>query len=150
MEWNEVEYNEMKCNEMKCNEINVLKVEKKIRFWKYLQLLDIEITIPNLESLRIQRQSVLDFQMRFFTELGHLLLTKIIFIERNNSFYTYIFRITDHYALNNISKIKPLGDFILNDFSFRYTSRKRKIFRNEETFEVSKKMNLLNIDENNL
>ena len=125
--------------------MEVLNVEKKIKFWKYLELLDIEVTLPNLESLGIKHESVMDFQMRFFMELGYLLFTDKVFIVRKETSYIYIFRISNYYALNNLSKIKPVGDFVLNNFPFKYISKKRKVFT--ETKELSKKIKLLNLDE---
>ena len=77
------------------------------------------MSIPNLELLGITQESILNFQTRFFYELGHILLTKQVFIKRTEYSYTYIFRITDSYALNNIHKIKPLGDYILNNFNYK-------------------------------
>ena len=125
--------------------MEVLNVEKKIKFWKYLEFLDIEVTIPNLENFGIKRESVMDFQMRFFRELGYLLLTDKVYISKNETSYIYIFRINDYYALNNLSKIKAVGDFILDDFPFKYKSKKRKVI--SQTSELSKKIKLLNIDE---
>ena len=67
----------------------------------------------------ITNESVLNFQTRLFYEVGNLLLTNQVFINRSEDKYTYIFRIKDYYALNNIDKIKPLGDYILNNFSYK-------------------------------
>jgi hypothetical protein len=126
--------------------LEILDIKQTKRYWKYLEFLDIEISIINLELLGIYHQSVLDFQMRFFYELGHLLLTNRIYINKNDTIITYIFRINDYYALNNLSKIKPLGDFILNDFPFKYCSKKRKIVR-QESFQISKKFKHIKLDE---
>ena len=124
--------------------MEILNVEKKISFWKYLQILDIEVSLPNLETFGIKHQSVMDFQMRLFYELGNLLLTNKVFIKRSEETYTYIFRISDYYAFNNIDKIKPLGDFILNNFSFKKENNKRKKISFDNN-EISKKIKLLHL-----
>jgi len=124
-------------------DIEIILIEKKKVYYEYLEVLNIEISIPNLELLGITHLSVLNFQMRFFSELGYLLSTDNIFIRKTEDTYTYIFRINDYYSLNNISKIKPLGDFILNDFIFNRKDNKRKKIKYEN--EISKKIKLLQL-----
>ena len=99
------------------NEILDIKIKKV--YYNYLEVCNVEVSIPNLELLGITEDSILNFQTRFFYELRNLLLTNTIFIKRTENSYTYIFRITDSYALNNIHKIKPLGDYILNNFNYK-------------------------------
>ena len=107
--------------------MNIFDIQIKKEYVKYLELWNVEVSIPNLELLGITRQSILDFQTRFFYEIGHVLLTKQVFIKRSEDRYTYIFRIIDSYAFHNLNKIKPLGDFILNNFHFMTFTKKRKI-----------------------
>lgn len=95
-------------------DINIKKV-----YYDYLEVCNVEVSIPNLELMGITNESVLNFQTRLFYEVGNLLLTNQVFINRSEDKYTYIFRIKDYYALNNIDKIKPLGDYILNNFSYK-------------------------------
>ena len=101
------------------NIMNILDIKIKKEYIKYLELYNVEVSIPNLELLGITQESILNFQTRFFYELGHILLTKQVFIKRSEDSYTYIFRITDLYAFHNIYKIKPLGDYILNNFPYK-------------------------------
>jgi len=128
-------------------ELEVILIEQKKVNYNYLEVLNIEVSILNLELLGILRESVINFQMRFVAELENLLLTKLVFIRNSDELYTYIFRINDYYALNNLSKIKPLGDYILNDFSFKKRDNKRKQIR-YESLDISKKIKLLYIDGN--
>ena len=129
--------------ERSVGEFSIIDIQIKKVYYEYLEICNVEISIPNLELLGITCQSVLDFQMRFFYELGHLLLTKKVFIKRSEEIYTYIFRITDYYALNNLNKIKSLGDYILNDFCFRKENNKRKKISFDN--EISKKIKLLHL-----
>jgi hypothetical protein len=108
-------------------ELSILDIKIKKEYVKYLELWNVEVSIPDLEVLGMTRQSILDFQTRFFYELGHLLLTNKVFINNSDNRYTYIFRIIDSYAFHNLNKIKPLGDFILNNFHFMTFTKKRKI-----------------------
>ena len=112
-------------DELRSRENKIIDIKIKKENIKYLELWNVEVSIPNLELIGITRESVLNFQTRFFYELGHLLLTNKVFIRRSEDRYTYIFRITDFYAFNNLDKIKTLGDFILNNFPYK------RLFLNE-------------------
>jgi hypothetical protein len=112
-------------DELRSRENKIIDIKIKKENIKYLELWNVEVSVPNLELIGITRESVLNFQTRFFYELGHLLLTNKVFIRRSEDRYTYIFRITDFYAFNNLDKIKTLGDFILNNFPYK------RLFLNE-------------------
>lgn len=128
-------------------EFKILNIETSIEHIKYLQYKLIILTIPNLEKYNVSRESVLNFQTRLFYELNNLFMDLdnqqlYIRIQRNESYYKYIIRITNIYTLKNILHIESTVNTIFEHFPFKYISKKR---RNTCEEYISHKVQKLNI-----
>ena len=104
------------------NELKVIKIVFFNEYYKYRKYNAVIITIPNLETYGIQKESILNFQNRLCNELHYNLELK--HIDKDSYNYKYHFRYDNYNYTINMTAIEEKINIILNTFPFRKNKRK--------------------------
>ena len=128
-------------------EFNVINIEQKNEFIGYKEYKLVILTIVNLESYYVSRKSILNFQTRLFYELNNLFWDPscspiYIRIEKDESEYKYIIRVTNIYMLKNIVYLENLVNRIFYEFPFKFINKKRRVINEYYIRSKIQKINL--------
>jgi hypothetical protein len=128
-------------------EFKVHKIELTKELCEHLEFTLVELTIPNLESYNVTRDSVLNFQTVLFDKVNNLFWDPsnspiYIRINTNEIYYKYIIRVTNIYNLKNITLLESLVNSLFEKFIFKYVNKKRRLLSEEYISYKVQKMNI--------